>query len=176
METEGQNRISDFQYSSIVILLIMSSSTSFPARLEALYEVLATLRPDSHPEAFDKFASFFAEDSVAYLKSMREHAEPSIGRAGVIEGIKDVLKDQYLERRHVVSTSWNEQERKVFSEMETRYVVHSAVLDPFYETAVVTFSHDGLITEFKTYSCRSHIVLLIQKQTGVGPYNATELR
>ncbi len=138
--------------------------------------MLATLRLDSEPEEFSKFASFFANDGIAYLKSMREHDEPSIGRQGIIDGIKDVLKDQYLENRRVVSSSTNEKESTIFTEMEMRYVVHAEVLDPFHETSVAVFNGDGLITNFNIYSCRSHIVMLIQRQTGIGPYSAEVMR
>ena len=154
----------------------MASIISLQDRLDALYQVLATLRLDSQPEEFTKFASFFADDGIAYLKSMREHDEPSIGRQGIINGIKDVLKDQCLENRRVVSISTNDRERTVFTEMEMRYVVHAEVLDPFHETSVAVFNGDGLITNFKIYSCRSHIVMLIQKQTGLGPYSAEVMR
>lgn len=44
------------------------------------------------------------------------------------------------------------------------------ILDPFYETTVVVFDEEGLIVELKQYSCRSHIVEIIQEQTGIGPY------
>jgi hypothetical protein len=41
---------------------------------------------------FDRFARFFSETCVAYLKSMREYNEPSIGRQATIDSLRENLK------------------------------------------------------------------------------------
>lgn len=71
----------------------MASAASLHAKLDALYDVWMKLSLDSPPADFEKFASFFDEDSTAWLLSMRELADPSIGRQGIIEGIKAALKN-----------------------------------------------------------------------------------
>ncbi|KAH8896762.1 hypothetical protein GQ53DRAFT_890092 [Thozetella sp. PMI_491] len=154
----------------------MPSATSAESHLDGLYALLETLREDSSQEEFDKFGAFFAEDATAYLRSMREHREPSIGRQAIIDDMKAILKDQFLATRRIVSSSFNERDMKLFTEMENTIHVHSDVLDPFHETAIVAFNNDGLINNFKVYSCRSHIVMLIQKHTGLGPYNEEEMK
>lgn len=148
----------------------MATTASLQARLDAVYNQLLVLRQDSSPAEFETFAQFFAEDCTAYLRSMREHAEPAIGRTEIIKDLKDILKDQYFDGRLVISQSVNEQESRIFCEMENRYMIHGQPLDPCHETAVVVFTADGLISTFKQYSCRSHIVMMVQKATGVGPY------
>lgn len=149
----------------------MATTASLQARLDAVYHQLSVLRQESTPAEFEKFAQFFAEDCTAYLRSMREHAEPAIGRTAVVNHLKDILNDHDFDRRSVISQSVNEQESRVFCEMENRYMIHGQPLDPCHETAVVVFDADGLISNFKQYSCRSHIVMMIQRATGVGPYH-----
>ena len=154
----------------------MPSAESLLKHLNAVYSQLEGLRPGSASDEFEKVASFFAEDSTVYLRSMREHAEPARGREAIIDHLKDILKDQIFEKRRVVSQTISEQDSQIWSEMENRYTVHNQLLDPFHEVAVVTFDNSGLVSTWKQYSCRSHIVMLIQKATGIGPFNETVLR
>ncbi|KAG8423111.1 hypothetical protein J3459_008351 [Metarhizium acridum] len=154
----------------------MQPTEMLQKRLGDIYDQLARLRPDSPPEEFLKFASFFAEDSTVYLRSMREHADPAQGRAAIIEHLRDILKDQILEERRIVSQATNQDENHIFSEMENKYTVHGQILDPFHEVAVVTFSDAGLVSLWKQYSCRSPFVFFIQKATGVGPYNESVVK
>ncbi|KAL7943414.1 hypothetical protein V8C42DRAFT_346865 [Trichoderma barbatum] len=79
------------------------------------------------------------------------------------------MEDQYLEKRKVVSQLFGEEDSRVFIEMENRYNIHSKVLDDFPETLVATFDDEGLVNSFKLYSCRSHVVMMIQAATGEGP-------
>jgi hypothetical protein len=149
----------------------MAAHGPLTAKLEALYEVLLSLRQDSRDADIQAFADFFDENCTAWLKSMREYDTPSLGRVGVIDGIRDNLQNYYLEGRQVLSSS--ESGSRVFCEMKNRLVVCGETLDPFYETAVVEFNTQNLISSFKLYSCRSHIVMIVQQKTGVGPYTDT---
>lgn len=153
----------------------MLSAGILESRLDALYNQLETLRPDSSDAELHSFASFFAEDCVVNFESMREAKEPSRGRDGVVAKLRDLMKHFYLEQRTVVSQMISESDLRVFSEMKNRYNVHSEVLDDFPETLVATFDDEGLITNFSLYGCRSHILIMIQKATGNGPFSAEEM-
>ncbi|UKZ88721.1 uncharacterized protein TrAFT101_004460 [Trichoderma asperellum] len=153
----------------------MLSAGILESRLDALYNQLETLRPDSSNDELESFAAFFSEDCVVNFESMREANDPSLGREGVVAKLRDVMKHLYLERRTVVSQTISESESLVFSEMRNRYNVHSEVLDDFPETLVATFDDEGLITNFRLYGCRSHILIMIQKATGEGPFSAEEM-
>ncbi|KAI1205411.1 uncharacterized protein F4807DRAFT_284620 [Annulohypoxylon truncatum] len=148
----------------------MTTTASLHAKLDALYDVWLSLNPDSSAAEFNKFASFFSEDCTAYLLSMRELATPSIGRPGVVEGIKDVLKDTRIKERRVVERFENTSGSKISVEMNNRLLVHGKEIDVFPETATAVFDDKGLITNFKLYCCRSAVVEIIQDVTGVGPY------
>ena len=76
-----------------------------------------------------------------------------------------------MQSHHVISQVVDEKASRVFSEMENRYSIHGYIADQFPETAVVQFNDEGLIRTFKLYSCRSHLVMFIQKATGLGPYS-----
>lgn len=145
-------------------------STALDPKLDELFDLLLKIRHESPEAEFDRFGKLFDENCTVWLQSMREHLEPSIGRQAVIKTLKDNLTHYYLEERRILSQAVDEANSRVFCEMKNRLVVHGEVLDPFYETAIATFNADGLITDFKFYSCRSHIVMLIQKATGIGPY------
>ncbi|KAI1459578.1 hypothetical protein F4805DRAFT_67435 [Annulohypoxylon moriforme] len=148
----------------------MATTTSLHAKLDALYEVWLSLTPDSSAAEFSKFANFFDENCTAYLLSMRELSSPSIGRAGVVEGIKAVLKDQRIKDRRVVDRFESTGGSKISVEMNNHLVVHGREVDAFPETATAVFNDKGLITDFKLYCCRSAVVEIIQDVTGVGPY------
>ncbi|KAI0103538.1 hypothetical protein F4814DRAFT_100655 [Daldinia grandis] len=146
-------------------------STPTPhAKLDALYTTWTNLTPTSPPADFEKFASFFDDNCRAWLLSMRELATPSIGRQGVIDGVKEALKDQRIKERRVVDRFESVGGSKISVEMNNRLVVHGRELDPFPETATAVFNEEGLITDFKVYCCRSAVVEIVQDITGVGPY------
>ncbi|KAM0517446.1 hypothetical protein ACHAPE_004977 [Trichoderma viride] len=153
----------------------MLSAGILESRLNALYNQLEALRPDSSDAELLAFASFFAKDCVLNYESMREAKEPALGRDGVVAKLRDVMKHQYLEQRTVVSQMISESDMRVFSEMRNRYIVHSEVLDDFPETLVATFDDEGLITNFSLYCCKSSMLIMIQKATGNGPFSAQEM-
>lgn len=153
----------------------MLSAGILESRLDAFYNQFEALRADSSNDELESFASFFSEDCVVNFESMRESKEPSIGREGVVAKVRDVLKHMYLEQRTVVSQMISESDSRVFSEMKNRYNVHTEVVDDFPETLVATFDDEGLITNFRLYGCRNHILILIQKATGEGPFSAQEM-
>ncbi|PTB66213.1 hypothetical protein BBK36DRAFT_4467 [Trichoderma citrinoviride] len=144
--------------------------------INEIYSAYTRLRPDSSAKDLEAFASFFSPSCKVYLRSMREAKEPAVDRANIIEHLRDILKDQFLEERDVISQSVSEDGKRVFVEMENRYNVHGQVLDRFPETLVATFDEEGLVSSFKLYSCRSHFVMMIQKATGEGPYSEEFLK
>jgi hypothetical protein len=148
----------------------MATTDLFYSRLDDLYDQWQKLTPDSAEADFEKFASHFNKDGTAWLKSMREVAEPSVGREGIIQGIKDAVKDSQLTGRRVVARSATPDGRKVFVEHSNHLTVLGKSIDPFPETTVVEFDSEGLIWDFKNYSCRSPVVTIIQEVTGEGPY------
>ena len=142
--------------------------------LDKLYETIKSLSPTSSSEEFEKFAAYFTEDCKTWLKGMREHATPTIGRKATVDKLKEIMGDRYwqLDDRKVLSSSTTTDPNgsKVFCETTKRLILHGQVLDPWYETEVVVFSPDGLIKDFKLYCCWSPIASVIQDITGVGPY------
>ena len=150
----------------------MASSSTLHRKLDELYNILQKLRSTSSEEAFDELGAFFDESCSAWLLSMREWAEPSIGRESIISTAKQNLQTCHLDERRVLSRSAADDGVTIVCEMKNRLIVLGRSLDPFYETVVVKFNERGLITDFKLYSCRSHIVMIVQEVTGVGPYNS----
>ncbi|UKZ77051.1 hypothetical protein TrVFT333_004768 [Trichoderma virens FT-333] len=149
----------------------MPSAAALENRLNTLYSQYESLRPESSDADLEKFASLFSDNCTVFLKSMREAKDPAVNRQAIVAVLREMMKDQYLEKRKVVSQLINEQDSRAFVEMENRYNVHSKVLDDFPETLVATFDDEGLVNTFKLYSCRSHLVMMIQAATGEGPYS-----
>ena len=143
-----------------------------PSRLEGLYQKWQNLRPTSPPEQFHDFGAFFDDSCTAWLKSMREWDQPSIGRQAIIDNVKTNIQSHHIEERRVQSSLVSEDGRTVMCEMRNRLDVLGTPLDNFYETAVARFNEKGLITDFKVYNCRSPIVGVVQTVTGKGPYTA----
>ena len=147
-----------------------TSSTALHQRLDALYDTIQKLTPASSSDEFDTFGAFFDHNCTVYLKSMREAADPSIGRQGVIDDLKEYIKVCHLDERRVLARSAATDGSTIFCEMKNRLDILGEILDPYYETAVAVFNEEGLITQLKHYGCRSYIVAIIQDKTGVGPY------
>jgi len=149
----------------------MSSKSSIHhAKVDDLYCTMQSLKSTSTPADFDVFGEFFDKNCIVFLKSMREYAEPSIGKDAAIESLKEILAQYHIEERRVLSRAASEDGSTVIVEMKNRLNVLGSELDPFYETAVAVFTEEGRIAELKIYSCRSHIVGIIQDKTGEGPY------
>jgi hypothetical protein len=142
--------------------------------LEELFQLITTLRSHSPSQEFDKLGAFFTPDCRTWLKGMREHASPAVGRQATIDKLKEMMADRYwcLDGRTVLSSSIAPEadEEKVFCETTKKLILHGKVLDPFYETEIVVFTPQGLIKDFKLYCCWSPIASLIQDITGEGPY------
>lgn len=152
----------------------MASADLLQSKVESLYYEWQRLALDSSDETFRNFASYFSPNAIAWLLSMRELAEPSIGRDSIIQGIKAAIRDSQVVERHVIARSTIAGERKVFLESSSTIKVFGKTLDSFPETTVVQFDEEGLIVDFKIYSCRSPIVAAIQEATGEGPYERHE--
>ncbi|CZR67237.1 uncharacterized protein PAC_17136 [Phialocephala subalpina] len=139
-------------------------------KLDNLFQTIDGLTSNSTTEELEAFGAFFSENCTTYLQSMREFDEPSIGRQATINALRNGLKQQHVVERRILSLAIATDGLTAFSEMRNRLHVLGQTLDPFFETAVVVFNNEGFITEFKLYSCRSHIVEIVQEQTGKGPY------
>lgn len=139
--------------------------------VDAVFSHIQSLRPDSSLLELEKVASLFTTDCIAYLRSMREILEPAIGREAIVDHLRELAKDQQLQKYRVIAQAVDEKSSRIFSEMENRYTIHDYSVDTFPETSIMTFDADGLISSFKLYSCRSQLVHLIQKATGIGPYS-----
>ena len=120
------------------------------AKLDALYSAMQRLKPTSPPEDFDAFGAFFDKDCIVYLKSMREHAEPSIGREAAIASLRQNVAQYYIEERRVLSRATSEDGMMAIVEMKNHLSVLGSTLDPFYETVVAVFNREGLVSELKT--------------------------
>ncbi|KAK5123502.1 hypothetical protein LTR85_002540 [Meristemomyces frigidus] len=146
--------------------------TSATAKLDAIYELFQTFTLSSPESDFTSFGSYFTPNCSANLRSMRE--EPKRGRQAAVDDLKALVKE-----------GWHIDERRidaqaevsgttgitVFCQMSNRLNIMGDILDPFQETAVVSFDSDGLISDFKLYSCRSPIVRIVQEKTRLGPYS-----
>jgi hypothetical protein len=142
--------------------------------LEKLFNTIKSLNSNSSPQEFDKFGEFFTPLCTTWLKGMREHASPTVGRRATIDKLKEMMSDRYwhLDGRTVLSHSIvpDLDGSRVFCETTKKLILHGKVLDPFYETEVVVFTPEGMIKDLKLYCCWSPIASLIQDVTGEGPY------
>ena len=71
----------------------------------------------------------------------------------------------------MLSSATSADGRTVVCEMKNRLNVMGHSLNDSYETAIATFDAEGLIKEFKVYCCRSHLMVVVQAVTGLGPYD-----
>jgi hypothetical protein len=149
-----------------------TTSNEMQKKLDALYETIQSLSLLSSSKEFDKFGAFFDKDCKAWLKNMREYDSPAIGRQSTIDKLRSIMEERYwsIAGRKVLSSSTTADGLRVFSETEKRLIIHGEPVDPFFETEVVVFNPEGLITELRLYSCWSPIVSIIQQKTGEGPY------
>lgn len=146
------------------------SRATLETQTEIFFSALRKLRTDSPPEAFESFGLLFDDDCAANPLSMREHLDVKQGRQEIIDTFKASIEQVQLTERRVLSQIIDEDQRMVACEMKNRLLVNGQVLDPFYETSIINFNTEGRIISLNTYSCRSPIVALLQKTTGLGPY------
>lgn len=147
----------------------MDNMTNYD-KLRALQAKLDNLSSVSAPEQFNSLGNLFTEDCITFVYSMREYDEPSIGREATVEKYKKILKFCHIYERRILSHSTAPDGKTVYCEMKNCVHIFDEFLDPFYETVVAVFDDEGLIKELRQYSCRSHIVEIIQAKTGEGPY------
>jgi hypothetical protein len=145
-------------------------------KLDDLYVIIQSLSPTSPSSAFDAFAQFFAEDCTVYFKSMNLHRMPGISRLEAVDDMREVLEKLRIQTREVLHFSLSSDGHTVFCETKQSIDVMGDVIEPFFETHVVTFDEEGLISVFKNYCCWSPVVDLVQKKTGLGPYAVGEKR
>ena len=145
-------------------------------RLDQLYTTIQRLQPSSPASDFSTFASYFTPECTVYLKSMRLPSMPAISRPEAIEDIKEVLENFQIEQRKVLHFSLAPDGHTVFCETQQRLNVLGEIVEPYFVTDVATFDDEGLIKVLKTYSCWSPIVDVVQRKTGIGPYDEGERR
>jgi hypothetical protein len=146
------------------------SRATLEAQTELFFSALKNLRADT-PETFESIGLLFEDDCIANPISMREHLGVAKGRQEVVKAYKELNRQSQLVERRTLSQIIDEGQRMVACEMKNRLRVNGQVLDPFYETAIITFSATGRIASLNMYSCRSPVVALLQKTTGLGPYS-----
>ncbi|TVY93673.1 hypothetical protein LAWI1_G001643 [Lachnellula willkommii] len=148
----------------------MTCPSTSSSQLENLYQTWQTLRPTSPPSHFAAFGAFFAPTCTACLQSMREWDLPSIGRQAIIDAVKSNIQTSHIEERVVQSLLASDDGRTVVCEMRNRLNVLGYRLENYFETAVVRYDGQGLVSDFRVYGCRSPIVGVVQTVTGRGPY------
>jgi len=142
------------------------------AKLDELYDFIPSITAKSADSDFEKFTAFFTDDCDCNIRSMREF--PTTGRKALLDDAKDLFQSYQLLSRSVDSQAVSEHgdATTVFCQMSNKVDVLGDVINPFQETAVVTFEgNTGLISKFKLYSCRSPVVRILQEKTNLGPYS-----
>ena len=142
------------------------------SKVNEFFTAWEALRPDSSDAVYDRLGSLFDKDCIANPISMRESVSPRIGRLAVVEGYKELVREQRCSiiQRRIESQIVDEDQRIVSCEMKNRLSVNGCPLDPFHETAVLKYNAEGFIASLNMYSCRSPIMTILQKTTGLGPY------
>lgn len=156
--------------------MLNDKSEFYRSKLDELYVIIQRLRPDSLAEEFDAFAACFTKDCTVYLKSMNMHRLPGISRHEAIEDMKEVLGKVHIEEREILHYSLAGDGHTVLCETKQRINVMGEIIEPFFETEIVTFDDEGLIKVLKLYNCWSPIVRIVQDKTGNGPYAEGERR
>ncbi|KAN0102181.1 hypothetical protein V8E51_012691 [Hyaloscypha variabilis] len=64
-------------------------------KLYDLYTTIQNLSPSSPDAEFEKLRTFFASNSKAYLKNMREHDQPAKGREEIIQKFKEIMTEKH---------------------------------------------------------------------------------
>jgi hypothetical protein len=146
------------------------SEATLETQTESFFGALERLRADSSPESLQSFGRFFNKDCIANPISMREHLDVKHGCQQIVDAYKETVQNVQLVEHRILSRIIDESQRMVACEMKNRMLVDGQVLDPFYETAIIHFDTEGSIVKLNMYSCRSPIVALLQKTTGLGLY------
>lgn len=154
------------------------ASSNLQNKLYDLYTTIQNLSSSSSDVEFEKFSKFFASNSTAYLKNMREHDQPANGRKNIILKMKEIIMEKHwqITDRQVLLSSVTSDGLGVFCETRKRLLVCGEPIYPFYETEVAIFDDQGLIKELRLYSCWSPIASVIQQVTGKGPYAVADYK
>ncbi len=136
--------------------------------LDTFYATYAAAVSSPSEANLSAFGALFTPTASKNLQSMREPT--STGRSAAIASVASSLPQQKLIERRIISQTADPATLTVYCQMANKLEVCGKVLDPYYETAVVLFSAEGLIEEMKMYGCRSPIVRIVQDETGLGPY------
>ncbi|KAL3454276.1 hypothetical protein BJX65DRAFT_302061 [Aspergillus insuetus] len=161
-----------------------SSTNALISRIDAFYDALLAFQTDSSDENLERLGAFFSPNCIAEPRSMRHWKHRAIGREATIKAYREMLGEQVLKERRVVSqvavaetNPTDPAGPRVYCEMANRYDVQGLELDPMLETVVVRFSNaeGDEIVEWKTYNCQSPVAALSQQATGKGLYANLEL-
>ncbi|KAL3468080.1 E1-E2 ATPase-domain-containing protein [Aspergillus heterothallicus] len=148
----------------------MASAPSLLSTLTAFYSALLEYQQSPIDLNLQRLGTFFSETCIAEPRSMRHWKHRAVGRSSTLETYREMLNEQILKERRVVSQVADESTLTVYCEMANRYDVQGLDLDPMLETAVVRFDSLGKIVEWKTYNCQSPVAALTQQATGEGLY------
>lgn len=147
-------------------------------KLDAVYNLIETLSPDSPSSKFEEFAAFFAPNAKAWLKNMREYDSLGVGRQEIINKLKSIMTEKHwrIAEREVIASAVSADGSRLFCETRKRLDVCGQPIDPFPEVEIAVFNAEGLITELRLYCCWSPIASVIQQVTGGGPYASADYK
>lgn len=132
------------------------------AKLDAWWEAVDAIKPDSPKTDLDKFASFLAPDVEAYFNGMG--SAPAKGREGCIAAISQ-LSNFWAADRKVISRTGSSDGLTIVAEMKNDLTVFGEALDGFPETEVVEYTVDGLIKSYRLYVDPAPVMEIVQRKT-----------
>jgi hypothetical protein len=157
-----------------------SAANVLIARLDAFCYALLTFQSNSSDESLQRLGAFFSSNCIAESRSMRHWKHRVIGRENTMEAYREILGEQVLKERRVVSQvaiavtdPADPAGPRIYFQMANLYDVQGLELDPMLETVVVRVNNaqGEEIVEWKTYNCQSPVAALTQQATGKGLYS-----
>lgn len=148
------------------------SSTQLLDRLDALYETWSHLSKSSSPSDLQSFVDFFSPECETNIKSMREPSRH--GKDALMSALKEFLAVEKIDQIRTMTQAVGPDGLTVYREMRNIIDILGSKME-MPETVVVVFNQEGLIERLMVYSCRSHIVRVVQEVTSKGPYSKEEM-
>jgi len=130
------------------------------AKNTAMWEFLLAAKKETPASYMDGYAQFFEDDAVVYLQGFS--SPPSVGKAGVVEGIKGLHTFWgIIKRRVTVSAVAGDVPNTIIFGMDNDLRIGDKVAEHFHELEVITYSEKGLIKEYKLYADPTPIMALL---------------
>jgi hypothetical protein len=128
----------------------MAAAAAHFKKLNELWATITSLDVDSSEEEFNKFASFFAPDGLAYFAGMANPA--SKGREELIAGLQQILPTWKTTERRVKTMGISQDTNTIFAEVELKIDVKGQIVDPLHEVEIAEFDADGLIKNYRAHT------------------------